>query len=666
MDPAQHQEIARSLFRESNDALFLFDLRTNHVLDANPAALRLTGFEKEQACALDLAKLFSCDDPRGLGRLIDAYQHTGFFHSREGYALRRHQGDPIPVNVSVSKIHTSPQPYGLIVARDISERKRAEAALRDSEERYRTLIESTDALISTIRSNGTITSLNTAFEKLTGWSRSEWIGQPIGDLIHPADTARAMMFFAQAIRGESTPAFEIRVLGHDQSIRWLECISVTQYGRSEDPGALIVARDLSDQKRYEVAIREAEFLAQAKNAAEIASRAKSEFLANISHEIRTPMTTILGMTEIVMADPHIRSAAPERLTDLETIRRNGLHLIGIIEDLLDLSKIEAGKMPMRAVATSLTGLVGEVVSSLSGRAERKGLAFRVVYSTPVPTTFQTDPVRLRQILMNLLGNAIKFTDHGAVRLDIRLEHEGTNNSTLHFDVVDTGIGMTDAEQARLFEPFYRAGVASENEVGGTGLGLVISRRLAEILGGTLTVQSVPRFGSTFSLRVSTGSLHGIPLIQPAEGLPSTTPTPVATPQVLPSLAGRRILVAEDNEANRRVAALRLRLLSAEVTESRNGQDALEQALAAYAEGRPFDTILMDMQMPILDGYEATRQLRAAGYPGLILALTAYAMAEDREECLRVGCDEHISKPVDWDRLTHLILARTDPRPISGK
>jgi PAS domain S-box-containing protein len=653
MDPAQHQEIARCLFRESNDALFLFDLRTNRVLDANPAALRLTGFDKDAVCTLGLAELFSCDDPRGLERLIEAYRHTGFFHSREGYALRRRQGGPITVNLSVSKIHTVPQPYGLVVARDVSERARAEAALRESEARYRTLVESAGAVIATLSEGGrTIASLNRAFEAITGCSRAEWIGRPVVELVHPDDAAAATEAFARALRGEAAAPLELRVNRRgDGPNAWLELVSLTRFGPEEARGVLIVARDLTERRRYEAALREAEALSRAKEAAEFASRAKTEFLANISHEIRTPMATILGLVELIMEDRRIRTHAPDCVADLEMIRRNGAHLVGILEDLLDLSKIEAGKLPLRLAEIAPAALVAEVAASLRARAAAKDLEFAVVYATAVPEAVRTDPVRVRQVLTNLLGNAIKFTDRGSVRLEVALE----NGTALRFDVTDTGVGLTESELGRLFEPFYRAGAPAEGERGGTGLGLVISRRLAEMLGGSITVRSRAGTGSTFTLRLPVGPLEAASLVQPASSDGEAQPAahePVASERLL----GRRILLVEDNAANRHVTDLRLQLLGAEVEAVTNGQEALDRALAASAAGRAFDTVLMDMQMPVLDGYEATRRLRAAGYRGRILALTAYAMPEDREECLAVGCDAHVSKPIAWDYLIPLILS----------
>jgi PAS domain S-box-containing protein len=650
MDPAQHQEIARCLFRESNDALFLFDLKTNRVLDANPAALRLTGFDKDQACARGLSDLFSCDDPGGLARLIDAYRHTGFFHSREGYALQTRQGEPLTVNLSVSKIHTAPEPYGLVVARDISARKRAEAALRESEERYRTLVESAGTVIATVSQNGAITSLNTAFETMTGSSRSEWTGRPITDLLHPHDRAGASAIVAAALQDKNTPYSEVRVACSGHSHRALELLSVTTFGPKDDPGILIVGRDLTEQRRYEDALRKTETLARAKEAAELANRAKTEFLANISHEIRTPMTTILGLADILLEDGRVAAAAPDRVADLNTIRRSGAHLLGILEDLLDLSKIEAGKLPVRSLQTSPAAIAVVVADSLRSRAEAKGIALDVTFATPIPEVVETDPVRLQQILMNLLSNAIKFTDRGSVRLELRLDNDEGAEPALEFAVIDTGAGIGEDDQAHLFQPFYRA-ESSRSQDSGAGLGLVISQRLAEMLKGEITVESTPGRGATFKFRMPTGSLNGVPLGYPRRTAveDGSSPRAGAAP-----LAGFRILVAEDNEANRHVAVLRLQLLGAEVEGVTQGQDAYSRALDASSSGHPFDAILMDMQMPVVDGYEATRRLRASGYEGVILALTAYATAEDRAECLSVGCNEHVSKPIDWSRVVRLL------------
>ena len=624
MDPDRHQEIARCLFRESNDALFLFDPADNRVVDANPAAQRLTDMDKAELCALRVFDLFRSPEADDLAPLIDAYRRTGFFHSREDYELRRAGGlPPLPVNLSVSRIHTRPDPLGLVVARDISERRAAQAALDR-------VFRLAPDLIGVAR-GGRFEKLNPAWEAALGTPADALLATPTAALVHPDDPDA----FAPIADGQARE-LENRLRHHDGTDRWIAWRAVG------DAGAVVaVGRDLTDRHRAAEEARRADRLQRATLAAEAASAAKSQFLASISHEIRTPMTAILGFTELLLEDPRLASAVPERAEDLRTIRQSGLHLLALINDLLDLSEIEAGKLRVIPGPCSPASLAAEVAASLRGRAEAKGLALGVEFKGAVPEAIATDAGRLRQILINLVGNAVKFTAEGSVTLRLGPGGPGPGGPSLRFDVVDTGVGVGPEELGRLFEPFYRGAAGTADAPGGTGLGLAISRRLAEALGGTISVQSTPGLGSTFGLTLPLG---------PPTAPPGTDPPRPPAPA---SLAGR-ILLAEDNEAVRRVVTLRLQAAGATVVVARHGREALDLALAARETPSPFDAILMDMQMPVLDGYEATRQLRAAGLTTPIVALTAYAMAEDREECLRFGCDDHVSKPVDWEQLSRVL------------
>jgi CheY-like chemotaxis protein len=285
----------------------------------------------------------------------------------------------------------------------------------------------------------------------------------------------------------------------------------------------------------------------------------------------------------------------------------------------------------------------DVAECLAVRAESKGLTIQIETKSRAPSIVQTDPVRLRQILMNLVGNAIKFTTFGQITLRLGVLDEADTSMAL-VEVVDNGIGLSPEEISHLFEPFYRVPGANTN---GSGLGLAISRQLAEAMGGRISVESQPGRGTTFRLLIP----------QSDDMLPTAGNSDliaVATRCKVPESLNANILLAEDNPAIQRVTALHLERLGAKVVLARNGEEAVETVILAQADDRPFDVVLMDMQMPVLDGYEATRQLRAHGYAGTIIALTAYAMPEDREESLRLGCDEHLSKPVDWGRLAWLI------------
>jgi len=386
-------------------------------------------------------------------------------------------------------------------------------------------------------------------------------------------------------------------------------------------------------------------LHKAKDAADAANRAKSQFLANMSHEIRTPMTAILGYVDL-MLDENVGRATREHVA---VIKRNSEHLLGLINDILDFSKIEADKLQIEPTRCSLVQLVAEVVSTMRPQAAVKQLKLKMELSGPLPETVLTDPLRLRQVLVNLVGNAIKFTDQGEVRLAARLTGEN-GSPRLHFDVIDTGIGMNEEQVKKLFQPFTQHDNSSTRKFGGTGLGLCISKHLAEAMGGTIEVCSELGKGSTFRITIDPGPLTGVQMIQNAqESLLDRPASATAAPTDKIVLRGR-ILLAEDGPDNQRLICLLLRKAGADVTTVENGQLAIEAALAAREAGEPFDVILMDMQMPVLDGYAATQQLRKQGYTAPIVALTAHAMADDSQKCLDGGCDGYASKPIDRQRL----------------
>ncbi|CAG1009745.1 two-component system, sensor histidine kinase [Phycisphaerales bacterium] len=386
---------------------------------------------------------------------------------------------------------------------------------------------------------------------------------------------------------------------------------------------------------------------------EASNRAKSEFLANMSHEIRTPMTAIIGYADLLQ-DPAL--SAGERGEHVLTIRRNGEHLVNVINDILDISKIEAGRMTLAAAPCRVCQIVAEVAALMRVRALGKNVTLEVEYVFPVPEVIRTDELRVRQILMNLVGNAVKFTEAGEVRVVVRSEGVEAPMPFVSIEVTDSGIGMTEEEVGRLFQPFTQLDSSQTRRFGGTGLGLAISKRLAQALEGDISVVSDPGKGSTFSLRLPTGDLSGVRMIRGAREAIACAETENTEP--LPALTGK-VLLAEDGPDNQRLIAFHLRKAGACVEVVENGRDAVERARAAAKAGDPFGVVLMDMQMPIMDGYTATRELRRGGYAYPIIALTAHAMTGDREKCLKAGCDDYHSKPIapgELIRLTHRLMA----------
>jgi PAS domain S-box-containing protein len=416
--------------------------------------------------------------------------------------------------------------------------------------------------------------------------------------------------------------------------------------------------DISEHKRAEAALQSyVDALASANRtledlaaAAEAATRTKSEFLANMSHEIRTPITAILGYTQLLLTEEGIDRAPAHRVRTFEVIRRNGEYLVDLINDILDLSKVEAGKLQIERSRCSPGHLLADVVTMMRVRADEKRLQLQTHFAGPLPEFISTDRTRLRQILVNLVGNAIKFTDRGKVSVVVRyLGEDGPPR--LKFDVTDTGIGMTEEQMGLLFRPFSQVDASASRRFGGTGLGLAISKRLVEALGGRITVRSVPGEGSTFSFTINPGSCEGdFPVAPIAETAASLPPHDVA-PRISKDVLRGRVLVAEDSPDIQRLTVLLLESAGAEVEAVENGQLAVQRAWTAWQSGRPFDVVLMDMQMPIMDGYAAASELRRRAYPLPIIALTAHAMSEDCQKCLDAGCEDYLAKPIDIAQLT---------------
>lgn len=387
--------------------------------------------------------------------------------------------------------------------------------------------------------------------------------------------------------------------------------------------------------------------------AEAANEAKSEFLANVSHELRTPLTAIVGYADLAARE----STAPgDRIRMCARIQRSADFLLGLINDILDISKIESRKLAISLASVNLPELVSDVTMSLNWIAQDKGIDIDVKYATDVPTLVTSDATRLRQILVNLVSNGLKFTSEGGVTITVGYEKPVEKNSgVLNIAVQDTGIGIRPGKIRELFSKFSQ--VHTDGKYGGTGLGLAITRHLARLLSGDVDVASQFGKGSTFTVTLPVALPDEAQIVE--EGVAQARAAKVRD-QVATIVPGTRLLIADDNEDNRQIFRLILEEAAVDVTTVDNGQEALDAIAASEKQGEPFAMILMDMNMPVLDGYDATRAYRRSGGELAVVALTAFSMATDRDKCLAAGCDGYLTKPIRPDVLIREVAKRTNP------
>lgn len=463
-------------------------------------------------------------------------------------------------------------------------------------------------------------------------------------LIHPHDRPMVDKAMRDYLDGQ-TDSYEAEYRMRAKSDHWVWVMSRARIVATDSKGNPLrmagTHMDITGRKQMEQEIL------QAREDAESANRAKSEFLANMSHEIRTPMTAIMGYADMLT---HPKLSEADRSHCLQTIRENGKLLLRIINEILDLSRVESGKMDLSMEDCSPWTLINEVISMVKLRAREKGLKLEVRYDFPLPQTIRTDATRLKQCLLNLMSNAVKFTDEGRVMLLVRYAQRQDGGYIMSFVVTDTGIGLTQDEIHRIFNPFTQADSSTTRRYGGTGLGLTISKRLAEILGGDIEVESTPGSGSMFTLTIDPGDLSQVKFLNtlPSAGqmIPASQPS---SEESVGSLQGR-VLVVEDTPPTQEFVRFFLSKAGLKVDVADNGQIAWEKVKAATAEDDPYGLIIMDMQMPVLNGYECTRRLRRAQYDMAIVALTAHTMIGDREKCLNAGCDDYIPKPIEMEDL----------------
>ncbi|MEA5420981.1 PAS domain S-box protein [Spirulina sp. CCNP1310] len=514
----------------------------------------------------------------------------------------------------------------LIVVRDLTARKAMEESLRRSEATNRALLQAIPDILIQVNRQGQRLNIFAHDINALYNPNSIAIGGNIRDSLPPKVAEQRLQLVAQALDTGEVQAYEY-TLEIAEELRYQEARIVPIL----DDQALVIVRDVTQQKRFELELK------QAKEAAEAANVAKSSFLANMSHELRTPLNAILGFAQVMERDGNLD---PQNFTNLQTILRSGDHLLALINDILDLSKIEAGRLTVDIQPIDLPNLVDSVYGLLYQRAISKGISFSVELAPDLPPFVLTDGGKVRQILVNLVGNAIKFTDHGRVRLAVTRQPTLNNPDGIRFCVEDTGIGIDPMDQERIFEAFEQTQAGTMNP-DGTGLGLTITQRFVELLQGTITLASTPGQGSTFCVMLPMVATE----LAPVE-IFSVNQRVVALAPGQPSV---KVLVADDHEANRLFLVQLLGLVGFVVIEARTG----EEAIAQWQTQQP-DVILMDLQMPEIDGFTATRHIReqesAKQSYTPIIALTASVFPQDRNEAIEAGCDQFLSKPCPEEEL----------------
>ena len=548
--------------------------------------------------------------------------------------------------------------------------RRLSQNLEKSEAQLQKTIDTALDAVVTTDAAGTITAWNAQAKTIFGWSEQEALGRPLDSLIIPAEgrdgyrrelahflESRETQFLNQRIERTA-----VRKEGGEFPVEWSmspiwinnECVfssyirDITERKQAEDAQS-----SYRTQLEHEVSMRtEAlEALREAKELAESASRAKSDFLAHMSHEIRTPMNGILGITELLQQTE--LSEKQHHFVDI--VYRSGATLLKLINDVLDFSKVEAGKIELECIRLDLPKTVSEVTDLFSEQVQRKGITLTCVLAESVPSVLQGDPVRLQQVLMNLVSNAVKFTQCGSITLTVTVAEDSASHALVRFEVQDTGIGVEPAVQAKIFEAFSQADGLTSGNNGGTGLGLSIVKQLVQLMGGTVGVRSEPGQGATFWCTARLEKVLG----NTREGrkrFPSKRDD-VRPNGVLklrePKITGTRILLAEDNPVNREVAVCMLEQLGCQVVAVEHGRDAV-----AKTECAQFDLVLMDCQMPEMDGFSASKAIRdgeqRTGRHVPIVALTAHAMGGDRERCLAAGMDDYMTKPYTQGELGNMI------------
>jgi len=619
------------LVATSPDLITLTELDTGRFVMVNDTFTRLSGHAREEAIGRTALEVGVWTNPQERAAFIAAVRERGSVADWPQEFVSR-TGERFLLMLSAALFDLEGRRYMVLNGRDITEPERNRLA-------HEAVLQTASLGIAFTRKRRFVQA-NPAFEQMIGWERGTMTGQP-GRVVWRSDTEYdeiGALIGPALSRGE--PVELVRELHRrDGTAFWCRMLAKAVDPRHPMAGGTIwIVEDITERRRTEHA------LAKARDDAEAASRAKSAFLANTSHEIRTPLNGLVGLARLARR-PEVDES--RRRQYLEQIGDSAETLTAVISDVLDLSRIEAGKLTIEHIAFDLGSLLEALRRVYGTLADARGLRYAQTVDATVPRRALGDPVRLRQILTNYLNNALKFTQRGRIELVAGAPRSGW----LRFEVIDTGPGIEPAVQRQLFTPFTQADQSTTRRFGGTGLGLSICRELATLMHGAVGVDSAPGHGSHFWAELP---LQGLPAPAPDSGFGEEEPG---------ALLGARVLMVEDNAVNMTIAVAMLEQWGAIVTQAGDGAQALEAVAQAEQEGRLFDVVLMDVQMPAMSGYEATRRLRerhdAQSLP--VIALTAAALTSERELALAAGMNDFLTKPIDAQRLRDTLVATLDAR-----
>jgi PAS domain S-box-containing protein len=629
----------------SNPIAIIVHDRNGRVELANPAFLSLFGYTKEDALGTPILDLIATPEMRK-----EVERNQGETLSRRAVhktAQRmRHDGQLVDVEIyGVPLLVEEEIRGGLVLYQDIRAHVMAQKELRKSEEQFRTLSEAAPVGIFRADANGQILYVNNRLAEMTGRPAEEVLSNGWITAIHPDDRAQAASVWKTGTGMGMELKDEYRFLTPEGHVNWVECESRAMHAPD---GTLLgyvgVIEDVTKRRAAEYR------LLVAKEAAEAANQAKSEFLANMSHEIRTPLNGVMGMTDLALDT----KLTPEQREYMETVKLSADSLLIVINDILDFSKIEAGRIDLEAVDFNLRDCMEETLKTLAVRADEKGLELLCEIAPEVPEVVRGDSSRVRQVLVNLVGNAIKFTGEGEVALKVQADGESGEDRVLHFSVSDTGIGIPPEKQGLIFDPFTQADNSTTRKYGGTGLGLAISTRLVEMMGGRIWVESQVGRGTQFHFTARLGAAD-------AKAIKVGS---IAPPEIL---RGVKVLVVDDNQTNRRILAGMLKRWDMKSTSAEGGEEALAQLSAAREAGEPYALILTDMHMPKMDGFTLVERIRQR--PELstatIMMLTSAGHRGDAARCRELGVAAYLLKPIRQSELREAIARVLGAREQDG-